>query len=491
MARNTPALMIQGTGSDVGKSLVTAGLCRAFTNRGLNVRPFKPQNMSNNAAVTADGGEIGRAQALQARACNIAPSVHMNPVLLKPETDTGAQVILRGQRVATLKADAYMKQRGGYLPDILESFAALSDAADLVLVEGAGSVAEINLRDGDIANMGFAQAADVPVALVADIHRGGVIANIVGTLAVISPQDAARIKTFVINNFRGDMRLFDDGVRYLEAETKRSCAGILPYFEQAQKLPAEDAVQLEGYENHRDGGLHIAVPRFSRIANFDDLDPLRLEPDVRVTIVKPGDALPGDADLILLPGTKSTISELRHFRAQGWDVDLQAHIRRGGHVLGICGGYQMLGKTVDDPDGIEGQPEKMDGLGVLNVDTVLKPEKALKVVTGSHAATGTPIEGYEMHIGQTTGDDTDRPFAKLPGGLDGARSANGRIEGTYLHGIFGSDGFRQSYLSALGSDCAAQISYGPVIEETLNLLGAHIETHLGLDALLEIARRSR
>jgi len=485
----TPALMIQGTGSDVGKSLITAGLCRAYTNRGLKVRPFKPQNMSNNAAVTIDGGEIGRAQALQARACKVDPIVDMNPVLLKPETDIGAQVILRGKRVNTLKARDYMAKRGQYLPEVLESFDRLSKRADLVLIEGAGSVAEINLRKGDIANMGFAQAADLPVMLVTDIHRGGAIASIIGTLAVLSADDAAHIKAFLINNFRGDVRLFDEGVAYLKDKTKLMCAGVVPYFSDAQKLPAEDAVALENVKNDTKGKIHIAVPKFSRIANFDDLDPLQLEPDVRLTLVSAGEALPGDADLILLPGTKSTIADLRYFRDQGWDIDLQAHVRRGGHVLGICGGYQMLGRTIHDPDGIEGPAGSAEGLGLLDVETVLSTDKSLREVSGRHITSGSDFTGYEIHLGISTGKDTEKPFAKLASENDGAHSANGLVAGTYIHGLFASDSFRHAYLTSLGRGIDAAISYGPVLDDTLDLLADHMEAHVDLDALLGLANR--
>lgn len=487
----TPALMIQGTGSDVGKSLITAGLCRAYTNRGLKVRPFKPQNMSNNAAVTIDGGEIGRAQALQARACKTDPIVDMNPILLKPETDIGAQVILRGKRVNTLKARDYMAKRGQYLPDVVASFDRLAKQADLVLVEGAGSVAEINLREGDIANMGFAQAADLPVMLVTDIHRGGAIASIVGTLAVLSPDDAARIKAFLINNFRGDVRLFDEGLAYLKQRTQLICAGVVPFFADAQKLPAEDAVALENAKNDTTGKIHIAVPKFSRIANFDDLDPLRLEPDVRLTLVHAGQALPGDADLILLPGTKSTMADLRYFRDQGWDIDLAGHVRRGGHVLGICGGYQMLGTMIHDPDGIEGEAGSQPGLGLLDVETVLSSDKSLREVTGTHIASGADFTGYEIHLGVTSGNDTSLPFASLADQADGAHSTNGLVAGTYVHGLFVADGFRHAYLKSLGRGIDATISYGPVLEDTLDLLADHMEAHVDLDGLLKLAGAGR
>src|SRR5580692_10748817 len=357
------ALMIQGAGSDVGKSLIVAGLARAWTRRGLRVRPFKPQNMSNNAAVTVDGGEIGRAQALQALAAGVEPHTDMNPVLLKPETDVGAQVIVQGRRVATLRARDYAAMKPKLMPAVLESFARMNAEADLVLVEGAGSPAEINLRNNDIANMGFARRADVPVVLVGDIERGGVIAQMVGIRSVIDPEDAAMIEGFIINKFRGDPSLFDDGYRMIADRTGWRGFGVLPYFDRARELPAEDALGLG--EARKPGRCKIAFLALSRIANFDDLDPLKLEPNVDLVMVRAGEAIPGDAALVILPGSKSTRGDLDFVRKQGWDIDLLAHVRRGGHVLGLCGGYQMLGRSVADPDGIEGSPGATTGLGLL------------------------------------------------------------------------------------------------------------------------------
>lgn len=484
----TPALMIQGTGSDVGKSLILAGLARAYSRRGLNVRPFKPQNMSNNAAVTADGGEIGRAQALQARACGVEPTVDMNPVLLKPETDTGAQVIVCGKREATLAARAWKRERMKYLPRVLESFARLSADADLVLVEGAGSPAEINLREGDIANMGFAHAADLPVLLVGDIHRGGVIASIIGTLDVISEADADRIRAFLVNKFHGDKTLFDDGVAYLEERTGRPCAGVIPHFAEANRLPAEDALALDSFARAEAGTIKIAVPRLSRIANFDDLDPLRQSPGVSVQLVQPGEPLPADAALILLPGSKSTIGDMKVMVEQGWDIDTKAHLRRGGRVLGICGGYQMLGRTISDPDGVEGPPGKIEGLGLLDLDTVLTGDKTLTSIEAHHLESGEALRGYEMHLGRTDGADRERPFAEISGRGEGAQSADGLVQGTYLHGIFASDGFRLAYLKGLGATQDETFAYEAIIESTLDALADHMEAHAKLDLLLDIAR---
>jgi len=484
----TAALMIQGTGSDVGKSLIVAGLGRAYTRRGLTVRPFKPQNMSNNAAVTADGGEIGRAQALQACACGIEPGIHMNPILLKPETDTGAQVIVQGRRQATLKAREWMARRVDFMPAVLSSFAHLGAEADLVLIEGAGSPAEVNLRDGDIANMGFADAADVPVVLIGDIHRGGVIASIVGTFEIIEKADAARIRAFLINRFHGDPALFTDGVRLLEERTGRPCAGVVPYFAGASRLPAEDAVALDTVSEKSDGALMIAVPRLSRIANFDDLDPLRLTPGISVEIIQPGKPLPGDAALIILPGTKSTIGDMHFMREQGWDIDIAAHVRRGGCVLGLCGGYQMLGKAIHDPDGLEGAAQSIEGLRLLDVETTLGQDKTLTGVEAVHVGSHHAITGYEMHLGQTKGADCDRPFSLIAERAEGARSKDGLVEGTYLHGIFASDAFRATYLSGLGMGEDGSFAYDGVVEETLDQLADHLEAHMDLDLLLDIAR---
>ncbi|MCB1436557.1 MAG: cobyric acid synthase [Rhodobiaceae bacterium] len=481
------AVMLQGTGSDVGKSLLSAGLCRAYTRRGLKVRPFKPQNMSNNAAVTVDGGEIGRAQALQARACGVPATVAMNPVLLKPETDIGAQVIVRGKRVATLSARAWAHERLTYLPAVLESYHALAGEADLVIAEGAGSPAEINLRERDIANMGFAAAARMPVALIGDIHRGGVIASIVGTMEVIDPQDAARIKAFIINNFHGDPSLFDDGVRFLRQRTGLACLGVVPHFAPARNLPQEDAVALERASSEGTGALHIAVPRLSRIANFDDLDPLRLEEGVKLTIVQPGHPIPADARLIILPGTKSTIADMRFLAAQGWDVDIAAHVRRGGHVLGLCGGYQLLGREISDPGGIEGAPSAVPGLGLLDIVTELGGDKMLAQVSGTHCASRMAVSGYEIHLGRSEGADRSRPFALIGGREEGATSRDGRICGTYLHGLFSSDGFRQAFLSALGAS-PSELAFEPRVEETLDRLADHLESCLDLDRLLALAR---
>ncbi len=480
----TARLMIQGAGSNVGKSMLVAGLCRAYRRRGLSVLPFKPQNMSNNAAVTVDGGEIGRAQALQALACGVEPVTDMNPVLLKPETETGAQVVVQGQRIATVKARDYACLKPTLMPAVLESFERLRASADLVLVEGAGSPAEVNLRAGDIANMGFAEAADVPVVLVGDIDRGGVIAQLVGSKVVLNSTDAARIKGFIINKFRGDTELFADGYSLIEAQTGWRGFGIAPWFGAASKLPAEDAQDLVAAIGT--GALKIVCPVLSRISNFDDLDPLAQEPSVRLELIPAGQPLPGDAQLVILPGSKSTIGDLRYFREQGWDIDLHAHVRRGGAVLGLCGGYQMLGRRLSDPDGIEGPRGETEGLGLLDVATIMSPDKRLVEVEAIHLASGTRLRGYEMHIGQSEGPDRANPFSMISGRPEGAVAGDGQIMGTYLHGIFASDSFRAAFLAGFGH--RSDLAYGAVVERTLDALAEHLEAHLDLDGLLELAR---
>jgi adenosylcobyric acid synthase len=480
MARS---IMIQGTGSNVGKSLVVAGLARAFVRRGLNVAPFKPQNMSNNAAVTPEGGEIGRAQALQARAARRAPHTDMNPVLLKPETDTGAQVIVQGKRRGTRSAGSFMRDKTGLLEAALESFHRLAADADLVLIEGAGSPAETNLRKGDIANMGFACAADVPVVLVGDIHRGGVIAQIVGTQAVLEQQDLDRIVGFAVNRFRGDLSLFDAGRDDIVERTGWPCLGVLPWFNDAWRLPAEDMMDIA---SHKGGACKVVVPQLERMANFDDLDPLSAEPGVSVEIVPPGRALPGDADLILIPGSKSTIGDLNFLRAQGWDIDILAHARRGGHVLGLCGGYQILGKTIDDPEGVDGRPGKVEGLGLLDVHTVMAGQKRVTLTEASLIGADIPVSGYEIHMGRTEGSDCERAWLSIEGRNEGAMSRSGRVRGTYLHGLFSSDGFRARFLSDLGHE--SDLLYEDGVEDVLDALADHLERYLDLDLLLKLAQ---
>lgn len=483
MARS---IMIQGTGSNVGKSLIVAGLARAYVRRGLKVAPFKPQNMSNNAAVTPEGGEIGRAQALQARAAKRAPHTDMNPVLLKPETDTGAQVIVQGKRRGSQGAGSFLRDKSGLLEAALESYRRLAGDADLVLIEGAGSPAETNLRKNDIANMGFACAAEVPVVIAGDIHRGGVIAQIVGTHAVLEPQDLERVVGFMVNRFRGDLSLFDGGRDDIAARTGWPSLGVVPWFWDAWKLPAEDMMDIA---SHKGGACKVVVPQLERMANFDDLDPLAAEPEVTVEIVPPGRALPGDADLIILPGSKSTIGDLNYLRRQGWDIDILAHHRRGGHVLGLCGGYQMLGRTIDDPEGVDGRPGKVEGLGLLDVHTVMAGEKRVTLTEAVTRDGSLPVSGYEIHMGRTTGADCGRAWLSIDGRPEGAASADGRVKGSYLHGLFSSDAFRASVLGALGHE--SQAGYEDGVEEVLDALADHLERHMDLDRLLELTQPVR
>ncbi len=480
----TARIMIQGAGSNVGKSLLVAGLCRHFTRSGLTVRPFKPQNMSNNAAV-AVGGEIGRAQALQARACGVTPTVHMNPVLLKPESETGAQVIVQGQRLTTVRARDYAALKPQLMAPVLDSFHRLMAEADLVIVEGAGSPAEVNLRAGDIANMGFAIASGTPVVLTGDIDRGGVIAQLVGTQAVLDPADAAMIRGFLINKFRGDTSLFDDGYRLIANRTGWQGLGVIPWFADAHKLPAEDAADLGGTRGT--GQFLIAVPHLNRIANFDDLDPLAQEPGVTLKIVKPGQPLPVEADLIILPGSKATIADLAHFRAQGWDIDLAAALRRGAKVLGLCGGYQMLGREIADPDGIEGKPASVPGLGLLDLTTVMTADKRVTETTALHPASGTRVRGYEIHIGRTDGPGRSHPMFTVNGQPEGAIRADGRVMGSYLHGMFTEDAFRRAFLASLGAT-PGNVSYDATVEATLDALADHLAAHVDSPRLLALAQ---
>lgn len=482
-----PAIMFQGTGSNVGKSVLVAGLCRAAVNRGLKVAPFKPQNMSNNAAVTSDGGEIGRAQALQARACNLPLHTDMNPILLKPETETGAQIIIQGQRHASMKARDYAKLKPQLMAPVLESFNRLSEAHDLVLIEGAGSPAEINLRKNDIANMGFALAADVPVMLIGDIDRGGIIAQLVGTGTILPEEDLRQISGFIVNKFRGDVSLFDDGYQMIADKTGWPGFGVLPYFSDAWRLPAEDALDIRTADHTTKASFKIVCLCLSRMANFDDLDPLVQEEQVQLVMLKPGQAIPGDADLVLIPGSKSTRGDLAFLRAQGWDVDLRAHYRRGGHILGICGGYQMLGKWIDDPKGLEGPAGQTEGLGLLDIETTMHADKTLRAVSARHHASGLAVSGYEIHLGQTDGPDCARPFADIEGYPDGACSADGRVQGSYLHGLFAEDAFRQAFLQQLGATTSG-LSYDAGVDSVLNELAAHMEAHLDIDAMFKLAR---
>ena len=486
------AIMLQGTGSDVGKTVLVAGLCRVAKYRGMSVRPFKPQNMSNNAAVAdipgeAGGGEIGRAQWLQAIACGVSPSVDMNPVLLKPQSDIGAQVIVHGKVFGQAKARDYQTLKPRLAAAVMESWHRLKEDADIIIVEGAGSPAEINLRSRDIANMGFATRADVPVVLVGDIDRGGVIASVAGTHLILPEEDRRMIVGYIINKFRGDVTLFDDGIEAIGRYTGWPCFGVVPWLKEAALLPSEDSVILERLAAGETRALKVAVPMLGRIANFDDVDPLRAEPQLEVVFVPPGRRLPADARLVVIPGSKSTIGDLIQFRENGWDRDLADHRRRGGHIVGICGGYQMLGRVVRDRLGIEGVVTETDGLGLLDVETVMEPEKTVRNVSAHSVPFGTPLSGYEIHLGRTTGPDCTRPVAVINGVEDGAASADGKVFGTYLHGLFGADRFRARFLENLGVT-GGGIDYRAEVEEALDAIAAHLEAHLDCDAIFGLAR---
>ena len=480
------AIMLQGTGSDVGKTVLVAGLCRIAANRGLRVRPFKPQNMSNNAAVSDDGGEIGRAQWLQSWASRTPSSVHMNPVLLKPQSETGSQIILQGKVWGQARGRDYQRLKPQLMDAVLDSFGRLQADADIVIVEGAGSPAEINLRAGDIANMGFATRANVPVVLVGDIDRGGVIASLVGTHAILPPEDRAMIAGYLINKFRGDVTLFDDGLKAIEGFTGWPCFGVVPWLKAAARLPAEDSVVLERLSKSAGRALKVAVPMLSRIANFDDLDPLKAEPEVDLVFVRPGEPMPADAGLVVIPGSKSTIGDLIDLRSHGWDRDIRQHVRRGGQVIGICGGYQMLGRIVRDPLGIEGGVTETEGLGLLDVETEMAPEKTVRNSQAWSLQHDVPLTGYEIHLGVTEGADCARPPVRIGNRPDGAQSPDGRVMGTYLHGIFGNDGYRRALLATFGIE-GDRLSYREGVDRALDELSAELESLLDprwLDDLL-------
>ncbi|USI74319.1 cobyric acid synthase [Sphingomonas morindae] len=482
-------LMIQGTGSDVGKSVLVAGLCRALHRRGLRVLPFKPQNMSNNAAVTAEGGEIGRAQALQAFAAGVAPSIDMNPVLLKPQSDMGAQLVVEGRVRGTWCARDFRAGRAALLDTVCAAYRRLAARADIVLVEGAGSPAEINLRAGDIANMGFARAAGVPVLLAGDIDRGGVIAALVGTRAVLDPADAAMVRGFLITKFRGDPALFEQGYDAIAAATGWRGYGIVPWLAEAARLPAEDAVSLATMGGAGAGPL-IAVPMLPRIANFDDLDALAQEPRVRLRMIPRGTPLPGDAALVILPGSKATIADLAVVRDEGWDIDLAGHVRRGGHVLGLCGGYQMLGRSIADPDGIEGPPGEAAGLGLLPITTRLAPAKRVRRAEGVHVAGGAPFVGYEIHAGVTERDPGTPPLLRFADGEeDGAVAAGGRIAGCYVHGLFDAKAARAHWLEKIGAASDGR-ERGDTLDAALDAIAVRLEAALDIDALIALAKEA-
>lgn len=476
-----PGLMVQGTTSDAGKSTLVAGLARLLARRGVRVAPFKPQNMALNSAVTIDGGEIGRAQALQALAAGIAPHSDHNPVLLKPASDVGAQVIIHGKVAAELSARDYHAYKPRAMAAVLESWGRLLEAYECVLVEGAGSPAEINLRDRDIANMGFAEAADVPVIIVADIDRGGVLAHLVGTLELLSPSERARVHGFVINRFRGDLSLLQPGLDWLEARTGRPVLGVLPYLH-GLFLDAEDALP-DARADKGEARLRVVAPVYPRISNHTDLDALRLHPEVDFRWVGPGQAIP-PADLIVLPGSKSVQADLAWLRAQGWEAAIRRHLRYGGKLIGICGGFQMLGSRLHDPLGLEGAPGSRAGLGLLEFDTELAPEKQLANVAGRLEPDGAAVTGYEIHMGVSRGPALDRPLAWLADGrAEGARSADGLVLGSYLHGLFDHPEAQAALLDWAGLPGAAAVDLAARREADLHRLADALEAHLDLPRL--------
>ncbi len=483
MQKTTQAIMVQGTTSDAGKSVLVAGLCRVLARKGIAVAPFKSQNMALNSAVTQDGGEIGRAQAVQAQACRIEPTVDMNPVLLKPNTDIGAQVIVQGKALADMDAVGYHNYKKVVMGPIMDSFAKLQAQYQTVVIEGAGSPAEINLRENDVANMGFAEKADVPVIIIADIDRGGVFAHLYGTLALLSESEQNRVKGFVINRFRGDIKLLESGLDWLEQKTGKPVLGVLPYLH-GLMLEAEDAINSQQVESTTDQPLRVAVPVLTRVSNHTDFDPLRMHPQVNLMLVGKGEPLP-PCDLVIIPGTKNVRDDLAYLKEQGWDQQIQRHLRLGGKLMGICGGYQMLGQTIADPLGIEGKAGESQGLGYLDVTTVLEQEKQLKQVSGTLTLpnqASVPVRGYEIHAGVTTGVQVDAPI-QLESGLDGQLGVDNQVFGTYLHGIFERQEACDAILSWAGLEATQTPDFDQIREQGIDRVADTIEQYLDLEAL--------
>ena len=478
-------LMVQGTTSDAGKSTVVAALCRLLHRQGVKVAPFKPQNMALNSAVTSDGGEIGRAQALQAQAAGIAPHTDMNPVLLKPSSDTGAQVIVHGKVRADMNARDYHRYKTSAMEAVLESYQRLRAQYEVVLVEGAGSPAEINLRARDIANMGFAEAVDCPVVLVADIDRGGVFAHLTGTLACLSESEQARVVGFVINRFRGDISLLQPGLDWLEQRTGKPVLAVLPYLH-GLHLDAEDAVASS---QSAKGTFRVIVPVLPRISNHTDFDALRAHPEVDLQFIGPGRPIP-PADLIILPGSKNTRNDLAWLTQQGWPDAIRKHLRYGGKVIGICGGFQMLGASVDDPHGVEGVPGSMAGLGLLDMATELTQQKQLLQVSGQceFGAEPATVSGYEIHMGVSAGTALQRPAFHIEGRPEGARSADDQILGSYLHGMFDTPQAFAALLEWAGLHGAAAVDLNQLREESLERVAD--ATQPLLDALVKTVKTS-
>lgn len=473
--------MVQGTTSDAGKSVLVTGICRVLARRQGSVVPFKPQNMALNSAVTSDGGEIGRAQAVQAQACYLQPHTDMNPILLKPNTDIGAQVIIHGKAQATIDAVAYHQRKPVLMQAVVESYRRLQENYDYIIVEGAGSPAEINLREGDIANMGFAEEVDCPVVIVADIDKGGVFAHLYGTLKLLSESEQQRVIGFVINKFRGDISLLEPGLDWLEQKTAKPVLGVLPYL-QGFHLEAEDAIPVAGENVLQDEHIKVIAPVFSRISNHTDFDPLRLHPQVDFSFVGPGEPVPA-ADLIILPGTKNVISDMQWLHENGWVTAIYKHLRYGGKLLGICGGYQMLGNVIADHQGIEGKPDSSPGLGLLAMETSLQAHKQLHRVSGRLAMNEVAISGYEIHAGETVGVALQRPAIILDGRTDGAMSEDGQVMGCYLHGLFDEAAACQALLHWAGLKDPEKLDYLALREAEIERLADSVEVNIRIDAL--------
>tara|TARA_Y100000768_G_scaffold275553_1_gene211147 strand:+ start:3224 stop:4696 length:1473 start_codon:yes stop_codon:yes gene_type:complete len=485
--------MFQGTGSSVGKSIIVAGLCRLFRRNGISVAPFKPQNMSNNAAATLDGGEIGRAQALQAIASGLEPSILHNPILLKPQSERGSQLIINGKFERSVSGFEYQKIKGSLMPYVEKAFINLSEKHDLILVEGAGSPAEINLRDGDIANMGFATKLSVPTIIIGDIDRGGVIASLVGTKVILDSEDNKNLIGFIINRFRGDPKLFKSGILEIEKRTQWKFLGLVPHYENIHKLPAEDSHDLEKiFINNKksDAKLTVSVPILSKISNFDDLDPLRNQKNININYIRPGDNIPQKTDIILLLGSKSTISDLQELRKNNWDREIRMHHKNNGVVIGLCGGYQMLGKFINDNDKIESNVRVTKGLELLDVETEMINSKIVTKINGTHIESNKEIVGYEIHIGRTYGKDCERPLFVIDNKYDGAQSANGRVFGTYVHGIFHNRHLIEWLfrITDKSIDRDQIDDYETILDQALNDLADHLEKHISWKSILDLSK---
>lgn len=479
-------IMFQGTGSDVGKSIVVAGFCRYLANMGYSVSPFKPQNMSNNADVTKDGGEIGRAQSLQALACRKEKTVHFNPVLLKPNSNMGSQVIVHGKSIGNYKASKYYELKTFLLEKVKHSFDKINKKNDVIIVEGAGSASEVNLRDVDIANMGFAVETNTKVVLVADIEKGGVIANIVGTYNVLDEKDKKLLKGYVINKFRGDAELFKPAIDYIYKKTGLTCYGIIPWFDNAKNFPAEDSVSIKKINSNANEkkNVNVSILCLSKISNFDDFDPLVHNKHINVTLVEKNNIIPPDTDLIIIPGTKSTLKDMQFIVDNGWDIDIKYMVRCGVKVLGICGGYQILGNKIFDPEKVEDGVEEIDGLGLLNIETVMNNEKTLKEISTKSTINGFSINGYEIHMGKSVGDDTKNCFTKIDeNNYEGAMSKCGNIMGTYIHGLFNNDEFRNEFFKYIKQDVCIDEKFENMVDETLDELALFLKQHVDTEKL--------